>query len=161
MNTDHIDALQRDWANERPDLNSEPMGVVLRIQVLAKLLSEQASQCLREYGLEWWQYDVLAALRRRSDPLLAMTRLAEEVMLTSGAMTNRIDRLEELGWVRRQADRKDRRKVLVRLTSAGQDVVDRATEARFRAAERAIEGLTAAERSHLSGLLRDVVLSQH
>ena len=83
---------------ERPDLDSEPMGVVLRIQALAKIFNERASGRLEEFDLQWWQYDVLSALRRQGKPYsLTATELADGSMLTSGVMTNRIDRLETAG----------------------------------------------------------------
>ena len=94
MTRDIIDNLQEECSAERPDLDSEAMGVVLRIQALEKVLGDQVAERLRDFGLHWWQYDVLSALRRQGRPYrLAATELAAAGMLTSGAMTNRIDRL--------------------------------------------------------------------
>ncbi len=97
MIRDIIDDLQNEWSVQRPDLNPEPMGVVLRIQTLAKILGNQTAATLQEFDLQWWQYDVLSTLRRQGKPfIMAATELAASNMLTSGAMTNRIDRLEEV-----------------------------------------------------------------
>ena len=158
---DTIDDLQQNWSEQRPDLDPEPMGVVLRIQALAKILGDQAAVRLQEYDLQWWQYDVLSTLRRQGEPFsLAATELAESAMLTSGAMTNRIDRLEEEGLVKRRKDHDDGRKVLVELTSKGLKLIEGATEARFEAAMDALDGLDARQRRSLSDLLRMVLTTQ-
>ncbi len=161
MTKDAIDQLQDDWNTQRPDLDAQPMGIVLRIQALARILGNQASESLGGFGLQWWQYDVLSALRRQGRPFtLAATELAEDVMLSSGAMTNRIDHLEHAGLVRRLEDPKDRRKVLVRLTRRGLALIEQATEARFETATQALERLTRNQKSDLSNLLRKVLLDQ-
>jgi len=158
---DIIDQLQTDWGQQRPDLDPGPMGVVLRIQALARMLGDQAAQCLQQFNLQWWQYDVLSTLRRQGKPfMMTATRLADSAMLTSGAMTNRIDRLESEGLVRRQTDPGDRRRVLVQLSKKGLKLVEKASEARFEAASEALEGLTAAQRKTLSDLLRLVIRRQ-
>ena len=161
VNRDTIDKLQKDWSEQRPDLDPEPMGVVLRIQALAKILGEQTSVRLQEYNLQWWQYDVLSTLRRQGEPFtLPATALAESAMLTSGAMTNRIDRLEEQDLVRRTKDPEDGRKVLVRLTDKGLKLIEGATEARFETAMDALESLSARQRVSLANLLRLVLTAQ-
>jgi len=161
MSRDIIDELQDDWSEERPDLDSDAMGIVLRIQALEKILGDQVSDRLRRHGLQWWQYDVLSALRRQGKPYrMAATELAEAGMLTSGAMTHRIDRLEQKGLVRRLQDPQDRRRVLVELTSEGHVRVDKATEARFEIAAAAVSGLDRKRRRQLSNLLRSLLLAQ-
>lgn len=161
MKKDIIDELQDDWCEQRPDLDPEPMGVVLRIQALAKMLGDQTAERLQEFDLQWWQYDVLSTLRRHGEPFIKpATELADSVMLSSGAMTNRIDRLEEEKLVRRVNDSNDRRKVLVQLTSKGHKLIEEATEVRFEAAMDALDGLTARQRESLSNLLRLVLIAQ-
>lgn len=158
---DIIDELQADWSEERPDLDSEAMGVVLRIQALDKLLGDQVAERLQDFGLQWWQYDVLSALRRQGKPYrMAATELAEATMLTSGAMTNRIDRLEHEGLVHRLHDPADRRRVLVELTREGRERVDNATKARFEIAATAVSVLDRKSRRQLSNLLRSLLLAQ-
>jgi DNA-binding MarR family transcriptional regulator len=161
VSRDTIDELQADWSEQRPDLDPEPMGVVLRIQALAKILGDRAAARLQEYDLQWWQYDVLSTLRRQGEPFtLAATELADITMLTSGAMTNRIDRLEGEGLVRRRKDAEDRRKVLVELTPKGLKLIDSAAEARFEAAMDALDNLSPHQRAALSDLLRLVLTAQ-
>lgn len=156
-----IDDLQEDWGDQRPDLNAEAMGVVLRIQALAKILGDQTAQRLDEFDLQWWQYDVLATLRRQGEPYrMAATELANAVMLTSGAMTNRIDRLEESGMISRVADEEDRRRVFVQLTAEGLRLIESAAEIRFQTATDAIACLNRQQTGQLSNLLRLVLLAQ-
>lgn len=160
-NIDVIDELQNDWSEQRPDLDSEPMGVVLRIQALAKILGDQTAMRLQEFDLQWWQYDVLSALRRQGKPfVMAATELADTTMLTSGAMTNRIDRLENEGLVRRLKDDRDRRRVLVQLTHKGLKLIEGAAEARFDVAMDALVGLSEPQRESLNTLLRLVLKAQ-
>ena len=161
VNKDIIDELQSDWNKQRPDLDPESMGVVLRIQTLAKILGDQAAEKLQEFDLQWWQYDVLSALRRQGEPfIMAATELADSAMLTSGAMTNRIDRLEEDQLVRRVKDGNDLRRVLVQLTKKGLQLIEGATEARFESATDALDGLSRHQRESLSNLLRQVLTTQ-
>jgi DNA-binding MarR family transcriptional regulator len=161
MSRDIIDDLQEDWSEERPDLDSEAMGVVLRIRALDKILGDQVAERLRDFGLQWWQYDVLSALRRQGKPFrMAATELADAAMLTSGAMTNRIDRLANAGLVRRLHDPADRRRVLVELTAQGHRQVENATRARFEIASAALARLDWKRRKQLSDLLRQLLLAQ-
>ena len=161
MRKDIIDELQEDWTDQRPDLDTEAMGVVLRIQALAKILADQTAQRLDEYDLQWWQYDVLATLRRQGKPYrMAATELADATMLTSGAMTNRLDRLEESGLIGRIPDEEDRRRVLVQLTRTGLKLIEDAAETRFQSATDALACLSNRQSEHLSDLLRLVLLAQ-
>lgn len=161
MTKDVIDELQNDWSVQRPDLNIEPMGVVLRIQALAKIFGDQTSAKLNEFDLQWWQYDVLSTLRRQGKPfVMAASELASSNMLSSGAMTNRIDRLEEDKLVCRIKDASDGRRVLVKLTKKGLRLIEDATRARFETATDALESLSDQQRASLSDLLRMVLTSQ-
>jgi len=161
MKRDSVDRLEQDWKEQRPDLDAERLGLVLRIQALARIFGGQAAEGLDEFDLQWWQYDALSALRRQGEPFtLPATELAEDNVLTSGAMTNRIDRLEQAGLVARQEDPRDRRRVLVSLTPKGLERVEGAAEARFRSARAAVKGLTERERHRLNQLLRKVLLAQ-
>jgi len=161
MIKDVIDELQNDWSAQRPDLNIEPMGVVLRIQALAKIFGDQTAARLQDFDLQWWQYDVLSTLRRQGQPfIMAATELADSAMLTSGAMTNRIDRLEEDKLVRRIKDNNDGRRVLVQLTNSGLNLIEKATKARFETAMDALESLSSKQRNSLSNLLRLVLTNQ-
>lgn len=157
---DHVDAWQADWQAQGVDLDRDALGVVLRVQALARRFEEQVAACLDAFGLAWWQYDVLSALRRQGPPYaLGASELAAAGELTSGALTTRIDRLVEAGLVERRRGETDRRRVQVRLTKRGLALVDRAARARFEAAEAALAGLSAADRRRLNRLLRGVLVS--
>ena len=161
MKKDSIDELQVDWGQQRPDLNNEAMGVILRIQALAKVFGGQTAEKLGQLELQWWQYDVLSTLRRQGKPyVMAATDLADATMLTSGAMTNRIDRLEADKLVRRLRDDDDGRRVLVELTYWGLELVETAAKARFQVAMEALGGLTSKQRETLSDLLRILLADQ-
>ena len=119
----------------------------------------QAASALEPAGLELWEYDVHSALRRQGKPYaLPATRLARQTELSTGAMTNRIDRLEDRGFVARRADKVDRRSVIVRLTPTGLREIDKAIGYRLEAARDSVRHLTAKQRRDLSELLRLVVL---
>jgi DNA-binding MarR family transcriptional regulator len=155
MQDDVVDLLLRQWGRERPELDVSGLSVVVRIQLLAKMLRRQTERQLAPLGLEVWEYDVLAALRRQGRPFeLPATALARETLLSTGAMTNRIDRLEERGAVRRRHDPADRRCILVSLTSAGRRLVDEAIQRRLEAADETLSALSRAERRRLADLLR-------
>ncbi|MEE4175544.1 MAG: MarR family transcriptional regulator [Xanthomonadales bacterium] len=161
MKRDPVDKLQHAWVEQDPELEPGALGVVLRIQALARVFMLQAESALDDFGLTWSQYDVLSALLRQGEPFtLSPGELMEEASLSSGAMTTRIDGLLEAGWVTRVRDEVDRRRVLVALTPAGRALVEEAAVARFAAAEAALSQLPAAKRKTLNGLLRDLLAAQ-
>ena len=152
---DEVDDLVAAWQAERPDLDVRPMHVLSRISRLARHLDRERRSAFAAHDLESWGFDVLAALRRQGAPYeLSPGALLRATMVTSGTMTNRLDRLEQAGLVRRRPDPQDKRGVLVTLTSAGQSRVD-ATLADLLAKEQALlAGLTESSRHTLAGLLR-------
>jgi DNA-binding MarR family transcriptional regulator len=157
---DQVDSFIEQWERERPDLDAAPLGLVSRLLTLGKTLEHGADQALAPYGLTLWQLDVLAALRRAGPPFqLSPTQLAQQVTLSSGAMTNRIDRLEAAGLVQRLADPEDRRGVRIALTPAGLTLADEAIAAHLRHARQNVNGLTAREVRVLARLLRRLMLS--
>src|SRR5687767_10077382 len=114
---DEVDRLVQAWQRERPDLDISPMEVLSRITRLARHLDRARRQAFAAHDLETWEFDVLAALRRSGKPYeLSPGRLLRETLVTSGTMTNRVDRLAARGLVRRAPDPADRRGVLVQLT---------------------------------------------
>jgi DNA-binding MarR family transcriptional regulator len=153
MVMDLIDRMNEQWKAVRPDLDPEPLEVVGRVIVLGQHLERSVNEALAAHGLTLGQFDILATLRRQSDGRLTPTQLLRSVMLSSGGMTNRLDRLEEAGWIRREADPADRRGVVVALTPAGRKIIDAATETRFAEANRSLPALDAAELDLLKRLL--------
>ncbi|GAB2925951.1 MarR family winged helix-turn-helix transcriptional regulator [Streptomyces mayteni] len=152
---DEVDRLVAAWRRERPDLDVEPLEVLSRVSRLARHLDRARRLAFTEHELEPWEFDVLTALRRAGGTYqLSPGQLLTQTLVTSGTMTNRIDRLAKRGLVERQPDPNDRRGVLVRLTEAGKRHADAAL-AGLLAQERALlSALSAAERQQLAGLLR-------
>lgn len=161
MNTDAVDDILDQWSEERPELETDSLGVVIRITSLSRAFLRRATEALTPLDLELFEYDVLSALRRQGRPYaLPATGLAKETGLSSGAMTNRIDKLESRGFVTRKADKTDRRAVIVSLTPPGKRAIDDAIQLRLDAADESLQGLTARERSDLAALLRKVRLTE-
>ncbi|MDH3511309.1 MAG: MarR family transcriptional regulator [Gammaproteobacteria bacterium] len=155
---DRVDRLLDQWSRERPELDCTGLGVVARVQMLAKRLERAAETALNPLGLKMWEYDVLSALRRQGHRyLMPATQLAKEAMLSSGAMTNRIDRLECRGLVVREPDPSDRRGVLVVLTESGKKLIDDAIHARLGVADCQLSMLDSNERVAISDGLRKVM----
>ena len=157
---DHVDRIFEQWAVERPDLDRSAMAVLARILRAARIVDLEMGRVFAEDGLHRGEFDVLATLRRAGKPYrLNPTDLSATVLLSTGAMTNRLDRLESAGLVRRLADPEDRRGVLVELTAEGRSLIDRVLTAHVRNEERILESLTDADRRQLTRLLRKLLVS--
>lgn len=127
---DAVDAILAQWHRERPDLDVTPMGLVGRIKRCAVLLERRLGETFALFGLNNWEFDVLATLRRAGAPhRLAPTALFSTLMITSGTMTHRLKGLESRGLVERLANCEDARSVLVQLTPAGLELIERAVTA--------------------------------
>ncbi|MCL2543260.1 MAG: MarR family transcriptional regulator [Nocardioidaceae bacterium] len=152
---DEVDELAEAWARERSDLDLAPVAVFSRISRLAHHLDRERRTAFTAHSIESWEFDVLAALRRAGDPYeLSPGRLLRETLVTSGTMTNRVDRLVHRGLVERHPDPSDRRGVLVRLTPEGKDAVDGAFAALLDAERGLLAGLSTSDQHTLAGLLR-------
>jgi DNA-binding MarR family transcriptional regulator len=161
MKRDPFDRVRDQWEQERPDLDTSGLEVLWRISFLHKDLRRAAGRRLSRVDLPNWAFDVLASLRRQGSPFqMSPSELCEAAMLTSGAMTNRLDRLEDAGLVERRPDPDDRRSLSVELTERGKELVDKALEIRFEHANQALASLSESERSQLVGLLRKLVAAR-
>ncbi|WP_150249089.1 MarR family winged helix-turn-helix transcriptional regulator [Nocardiopsis deserti] len=157
---DALDVFLSQWARERPDVDAAPMGVIGRIKRANRLLSRGIEDFFAEEGLEVWEFDVLATLRRSGAPhRLAAKELVAMAMVGSAAMTHRVDRLVDRGLVTRGVDPGNRRRVLVELTPEGLALVDRVLEGHVANELRLLGGLDAGQREQLEGLLRTLLLS--
>lgn len=151
---DHVARIQAEWNRERPDLDVGPQGVIGRLHRLAGLLTEQLCAVYRRFGLSEGEFDVLAALRRAGEPFeRAPGELAAHTMVTTGAMTKRIDRLELGGLVTRRRAAEDGRARVVALTEAGRGLIDRAFAEHMRNERRLLDALSADEAARLETLL--------
>jgi len=152
---DEVDDLVAGWRAERPDLDLEPLQVLSRVSRLARHLDRARRTAFAAHGLEAWEFDVLSALRRQGPPYqLSPGSLLHATLVTSGTMTNRIDRLTEGGLVRRLPDPQDRRGVLVELTPRGRSVADAALAGLLTQERDLLAGLDASQRDLLARLLR-------
>jgi len=155
LSGDEVDRLVQAWRRERPDLDVAPLEVLSRVSRLARHLDRARRAAFAAHDLEPWEFDVLAALRRAGTPYqLSPGSLLTQTLVTSGTMTNRIDRLEEVGLVERLKDPNDRRGVLVRLTRDGRRRVDAALDDLLAHERRILGVLSATQRAQLSTLLR-------
>jgi DNA-binding MarR family transcriptional regulator len=151
---DTVDRISDEWAAVRPDLDSSPLAVVGRVSRLSRLIDRRLAENFARHGIEAWMYDVLATLRRSGEPYeMTAGELVARTMVTTGAMTNRVDRLVERGLVSR-ATAGDRRKVLVRLTPAGRALVDEVVPGHLATEREALSALTAGQQRDLVHLLR-------
>ncbi len=154
---DQVDRLVEAWGRERPDLDLSPMEVLSRVTRLAHHLDQLRRSTFAAHRVEPWEFDVLAALRRAGAPYeLSPGRLIRETLVTSGTMTNRVDRLLARGLVVRLPDPEDRRGVLVRLTDTGRDTVDGALAGLLEREQGLLSSLTRSDRRRLAMLLRQL-----
>lgn len=152
---DDVDQIVAAWRRERPDLDVSPLHVLSRISRLARRLDLDRAQAFARHDLEGWEFDVLSALRRAGQPYeLSPGQLVRQTLVTSGTMTNRVDRLARRGLVERSPDPSDRRGVIVRLTREGQRTVDAAMADLLDRERQLLAELPTKERDDLAGLLR-------
>jgi DNA-binding MarR family transcriptional regulator len=160
MESDPVDKILAQWRQERPDLDVSPMGIIGRITRLAKHLEQAIQETFAEFGLTVGEFDVLATLRRSGHPYqLSPTELFNTLMVSSGTMTHRIDRLEQAELVQRIPDISDRRGTQIKLTDKGFDVIEKAVEAHVVNEHRILGGLNMPEREVLTQLLRKFLVA--
>ena len=155
---DEVDRLVDAWRRELPKLDVSPLEVLSRVTRLARYLDRARALVFAQHDLEGWMFDVLSALRRSGIPYqLSPGQLLAQTLVTSGTMTNRVDRLEAAGLVRRHPDPDDARSVRVRLTSTGRRKVDAALADLVVREDDILAPLAPADRTRLANLLRQLV----
>jgi DNA-binding MarR family transcriptional regulator len=159
MKQDHVEHLLEQWRRERPDIDASPMGIVARISRLARILDRQVEEGYAEFGLNTAQFGVLAALRRAGAPYcLTPTSLYNSLLVSSGAMTNRLERLTAAGYVRRIPDPSDGRSILVALTPKGKRLIDRVVAQHYDLERELLASLSADEQRTLTEILRRLLI---
>ena len=157
---DHVDRIFEQWAVERPELDRSAMIALARILRAARLVELEMGKVFSGFELTRGEFDVLASLRRAGAPYRRNpSDLAATLLMSTGAMTNRIDRLEDALLVRRLPDPADRRGILVELTRRGREVVDRVLTVHVANEERILGGLSGDDRLALANLLRKLLVS--
>jgi DNA-binding MarR family transcriptional regulator len=159
-NPDHLDRIVAEWQRERPELGLDSLALLGRLFRATDLAHSVLAEGLRQYELPAGWFDLLAALRRAGEPYERNpTELMKSMMLSSGGVTKRLDRLVEAGLVERKPDPTDRRGTLVRLTTSGKVTIDKAIETHVANEDNLLRSLTAADRRALDGLLRRLLSS--
>jgi DNA-binding MarR family transcriptional regulator len=155
MEPDHVDAILAQWRRERPDLDPSPIGLIGRLHRLADVLNVELRKVFAEAGLGDGDIDVLVTLRRNGAPYeMTPGELCASTMVTSSAVTKRIDRLERAGLVTRTVSDEDARSRRIRLTDAGFELVDRLMAVHIENEHRLVSGLSERDRAQLAAILR-------
>ncbi len=156
---DHVDRLRIQWARELPDLDTEPMGILGRASRLTNLHRISMEATFAKFELDRGEFDVIATLRRSGPPYrLTPTQIYTSLMISSGGLTHRLDRLEKAGLIRREKSQEDGRSMLVGLTDAGISRVEEACRAHVASGFAFLEALDAKERIALADLLRKLLV---
>lgn len=157
---DNVDWRMDQWRTERPDIDPTPMGVVARIQRACRLLERELRDHFATHDLQLWEFDILGTLRRSGPPYqLTAGQLVESSMVTSGAITNRIDRLVARKLVTREVDPHNRRSVLIALTERGRELIDRVVVHHVDLEAKLLSKLSDRDQDDLAGLLRKLLTS--
>jgi DNA-binding MarR family transcriptional regulator len=155
---DPVDAIVAQWGSVRPDLDTRPMEVFGRIFRLARAMGDRMEQAYARFGISRGEFDVLATLRRSGEPYaLSPRQLSAALMLTTGGMTGRLDKLERAGLLRRSPDPHDRRGLQVTLTERGLELIEQAVGAGLAAQTQALSSLDAQQADQLADLLRKLL----
>lgn len=156
---DHVDRLRGQWVRELPDIDTEPMAIFGRAKRLSNLLAPSIEETFSRFGLDRGEFDVIATLRRSGPPYqLTPTEMYTTLMLSSGGLTHRLDRLEKAGLVERIKSKLDGRSVVVCLTPAGIELAEKAFREDMANELGFLQGLSQAERANLAVLLKKLVL---
>ena len=160
---DRAEFAAAQWAKEMPGLKTEPMVLLGRLGETAQVIArDRLNPLFEKFGLQPGEFDVLATLRRSGSPYaLTPTDLYEVAMISSGSMTNRLDRLEKSGFVDRRPNPGDKRGTIVRLTATGRAIIETAILSHVDNQVAILEGLSEYEQAQLSMLLKKLLASQN
>lgn len=157
---DHVDGVLEQWQNVRPSCDASPMGVFTRLYRLSKFVDRRITAVFRQHGLHEGEFDLLATLYRSGEPQgLTPNALRSAAVLSSGAMTHRLDRLESAGLIQREPNPEDRRSVLIRLSEAGQALLLRLLDDYLATLNDLQAPLDARQKAELAGALRTLLLT--
>ncbi|WP_432852724.1 MarR family winged helix-turn-helix transcriptional regulator [Amycolatopsis sp. CA-161197] len=152
---DHVDSVLAQWAAQRPDLDVSPMAVIGRLKRVSRLIDTELARTFAKHGLDAASFDVLATLRRSDPPhRLTPTELMRTAMVTSGAVTQRLDRLEDRGLIARSRSETDGRGIVVALTVEGRALIDRALPDHLDTEHRVLDALDPPAQAALADALR-------
>jgi len=159
LRRDYLDEVVEDWQRESPELDTSGLAIFGRIFAIWYHMEGRIDRLLKQFGVPLWGFDVLFSLRRVGKPYtLSPTQLMKACFLTSGAMTHRLDRLEQQKYIERHHSKDDRRSVDIVLTPSGKELVDRALPVRLEHGLEMLSHLSASENQQLTKLLRKVLV---
>mgnify|MGYP005997610257 FL=1 len=150
--SDHVSKILEQWVNHRPDLDCSPMGVIGRIERMSKFLAPAIESLVHSFDLSRIEFDILATLRRSSGPLTP-TQLYQDTMLSSGAMSTRLEHLVNKGWIKREPSPSDRRSCTVELTQTGRENIDAIVTQHVNNERDLLQSLSLEEQEQLASLL--------
>ena len=156
---DQVDALLDAWKKQNPDIDVPAKALTIRLRRVTHHVEREVRRELAEHGIELWEFEMMLALRRSPEHRLLAGALQRYSQVTSGAITNRIGRLEEQGWVRREVDPSDRRQVFVTLTESGLDRAQKIFDTKILAEHRLLEGVDPAVTDRLTDDLRTLLIA--
>jgi DNA-binding MarR family transcriptional regulator len=156
---DQVDVIIDHWHEQNPDLDIPVKALSIRLRRVTHHIEREVRRELAEHGIELWEFEMLLALRRAPGHQLSAGGLLRQSQVTSGAITNRLSRLEENGWIRRDVDPHDRRQVLVTLTKTGLRRAQKILDTRIGTEERLLGGVDPAIVERLTGDLRTLLVS--
>ncbi|WP_019277427.1 MarR family winged helix-turn-helix transcriptional regulator [Vibrio coralliilyticus] len=152
---DAIDRVVDQWAKEKPELDTEPMAIMGRLLRIAKYMETEVTRLHKRYDLKLGEFDVLATLRRSGSPFrLTPSELIDSMMLTSGAMTNRLDKLESKSLIVREHSKEDRRSVTVQLTDEGFTLIDKIIEEHAEVQQKLVKGMNSNQKHQINQILK-------
>ncbi|HIC1790761.1 TPA: MarR family winged helix-turn-helix transcriptional regulator [Escherichia coli] len=157
---DFVDNLIQEWQDAFPSLNLSGLPVIARIVRMSHYISQFVDSNLARYNLNVGEFEVLAALARNPDRQLSPKELQKKILISSGGLSNRINRLEEKKYIVRIPDLSDRRGVIVRITPEGRKLTLEAVVTHVAIEEALIQGLDIEDREQLAGLLKKLIKSQ-
>ncbi|KJZ09913.1 MarR family transcriptional regulator [Marinomonas sp. S3726] len=155
---DAVDAIKRQWQTERPDLSLDAMGIFGRLKRCSMLMTDRLDNTFAKFDLNYWEFDVLATLRRSGAPYtLAPTELFSIMMITSGTMTHRMKRLEARGLIERLPNPDDARSQLVKLSQTGFDIINKTATAHVDNMENMLSGMSDTQKKELDSKLTELL----
>jgi cytochrome b561 len=161
MMPDHVDFVIAQWADAMPNLDASSMAVFGRMLRIMKQLGKARASALAPFGFREGEFDVLATLRRAGEPFrLTPTQLFTSLLVTSGAMTNRLSRLEASGLIARIPDPADKRSMMVGLTPKGLTLIEQALVVHTQTQDRMLKGLSQPQQMALQDLLRQMLAEE-
>ncbi|MFI6395026.1 MarR family winged helix-turn-helix transcriptional regulator [Nonomuraea sp. NPDC050547] len=157
---DAVDAVLEQWRRERPDIDIWPVGIVGRLMRLSRMWDMSIKEVLARHGLEPGEFDVLSTLRRSGEPYeLTAGTFLKVSLVTTGAITLRVDKMQDKGLVTRVRDTADRRSVKIRLTPQGLEVIDRVLPEHIANQARLLQSLDEEHRDQFAAIMSGLLES--